>query len=508
MNQFIRQLTGVRFVAAAWVLLYHLQVPLDRIGVLVIPGLEDVLRVGRLGVDLFFALSGFILTHTYLTKLGPKLTGAGAVNFWWLRLARIYPVHFVMLNVAGLAVVAQAKVTGSELDRDWLNPWDYVKNLFLVQEWGPNPQRGWNFVAWSLSMEWLAYLLFPLLVLLLWRFHHRLATGWLVLAWAVAMAPLLAYATSTSDPYYTDNWGSTIRILTEFTAGAITYLIVMRFVPDGATDPRPRVERLSTTLSVLMPALVVIGAIVMARVPAWQPPLANPSPDAEALPPYHHLMLVPLLVIWIGVLALSRRGLARGLATRSLVLGGFISYSLYMTHLVWFGLWRAGMNAVGIDGGLLYAASVLLLIAGSLVIAWLMWRLVEEPAREWMRGLVGVRRKPTEEAGEAEVEAAEDAGDASPRQWAEPVAVPSDGAETGGAQTDGAQTDGARSGGARADGARPEGPGSDAGPADATAPIPRVRPGGDEPSASGPPRGPLARSGEDDPGPRPGTRNY
>ena len=36
-----------------------------------------------------------------------------------------------------------------------------------MQEWGPEPQRGWNFVAWSLSMEWLAYLIFPLLVLLL-----------------------------------------------------------------------------------------------------------------------------------------------------------------------------------------------------------------------------------------------------------------------------------------------------------------------------------------------------
>jgi peptidoglycan/LPS O-acetylase OafA/YrhL len=130
--------------------------------------------------------------------------------------------------------------------------------------------------------------------------------------------------------------------------------------------------------------------------------------DAEPLPPYFHLLLVPLLVAWIGALALSRRGLARGLSTRALVLGGFISYSLYMTHLVWFGLWRAGMRAVGIDGGPVYALSVVGLIAGSLVIAWLMWRLVEEPAREWMRGLVGARRTPTEEAGEAVAEAGAD----------------------------------------------------------------------------------------------------
>ena len=128
-----------------------------------------------------------------------------------------------MLFIAGGAVVAQAKVTGEELDRDWLNPLDFAKNLLLVQEWGPEPQRGWNFVAWSLSMEWLAYLVFPLLVLLLWVMHRKIATPLLVVAWFAVMTPLIIYGLSTSDPYYTDNWGSTYRILTEFTAGAITY---------------------------------------------------------------------------------------------------------------------------------------------------------------------------------------------------------------------------------------------------------------------------------------------
>ena len=54
------------------------------------------------------------------------------------------------------------------------------------------------------------------------------------------------------------------------------------------------------------------------------------------------------------------------------------------------------------------------LIAGSLALAWLMWRFVEEPAREWMRGLVGVRKAPTEEAGEAIAERSADADSADP----------------------------------------------------------------------------------------------
>ena len=406
MNVFIRQLTGIRFIAAAWVLLYHLQGPLNQLGLL-FAGFADVLRVGRLGVDLFFALSGFILAHTYLRRLGPALSNRGSLDFWWLRLARIYPVHLVMLVVAGVAVVAQAAVTGEAADRDWLNPVDFIKNLLLVQEWGPDPQRGWNFVAWSLSMEWLAYLIFPLLVLLLWKMHRQISTRLLMVAWVVVLLPLVIYGLSTSDPYYTDNWGSTYRILTEFTAGAITYLIVLRLLPDRAADsePTPRVERAATTLSVVLPLLVIAGAIFLGQ---WGPAQAGEidlGGDVEPLPPYFHLLLVPLLIAWIGALALSRRGLARFLSTKTLVLGGFISYSLYMTHLVWFGLWRAALRAVGIDGGILYAIAVIGLVAGALAIAWLMWRYVEEPARELLRRRVGVRPRPTEEAGEAIAEA-------------------------------------------------------------------------------------------------------
>ncbi len=393
---FIRQLTGIRAVAAVWVLFYHLQGPLDTLGVMSIPVLSDVIRVGRLGVDLFFALSGFILTHTYLTRLGSGLHARASVEFWWLRLARIYPVHFVMLNIAGIAIIAQTLITGDERERPWLNVWDYIRNLLLIQEWGPHPDRGWNVVAWSLSMEWLAYLLFPILVLALFFVHRRMSTPVLVLAWFVAISPLLLRGSIGDDPYYGSAWGSIIRVLTEFTAGAITYLIVVRLIGDDGSI-RPRVERLATTVSVLMPIVVVLGAVFLGRWVVAQPEILITDPDAEPLPPFFHLWLVPPLIVWIGALALSKRGQAKWLSTDVLVLGGLISYSLYMTHLVWFGTWRAGMNAAGIESGPLYAVGVVLAIAGSFVIAWLMWKIVEEPARRWMRGLVGVKPVAPEE---------------------------------------------------------------------------------------------------------------
>jgi peptidoglycan/LPS O-acetylase OafA/YrhL len=397
-NVFIRQLTGIRLVAAVWVLLYHSQGPLDAIGVLSIPVLPDFIRVGRLGVDLFFALSGFILAHTYLSSLGERLKVDKSVKFLWLRLARIYPVHLVMLLVAGFAVFAQSIVTGEELDRSWLNPWDFIKNLLLIQEWGSDPQRGWNFVAWSLSMEWLAYLIFPFMALVLWRMHKHLPTWALCLFWIMSLTPLVIYGLGSSDPYYTENWGSTYRVLTAFTAGAISYLIVDRLRDSD------RAAAVCDVLAFVLPAIVVAASVFLAWLPAAVSPITSTDPDAEPLPPLFHLTLVPVLIAWIGVLALSRRGMANLLATKIMVFGGFISYSLYMTHLVWFGLWRAGMKALGIESGPLYALSVVFLLGMSFVIAYVMWRLVEEPARIRMRTWIGIRPTPTEEAGEAIVD--------------------------------------------------------------------------------------------------------
>jgi peptidoglycan/LPS O-acetylase OafA/YrhL len=401
MRQFIGQLTGVRAVAAIWVMLYHYQPVLATLHLL-LPGIHEILRVGRLGVDLFFALSGFILTHTYLKKMGPELDWPRSRHFLWLRLARIYPVRFVMLNVAGLAVLAQMKFGSADASaRSWLNPTDYLKQVFLVQEWGPNPTRGWNFPAWSLSMEWLAYLLFSFLILLLFRMHEQISTKLLATAWVVSLLPLLIYGTLyNSDPYYISGWGSTIRILTEFTAGGITLLIVRRFHAQTPKGPKRRVERLATTLSVAIPALIIIFCLVLGHVGAlqWSNNELPDFPNAADLPPKLHLILVPLLIAWIGSLALTNRGTSKFLSKDKLILGGFISFSLYMTHTVWYGLWRAVMTKLHINGGVLYGLGAVGLIIGAFVIAWLMWKFVEEPAREWMRKRSGEVAKPIEEA--------------------------------------------------------------------------------------------------------------
>jgi len=137
-------LTGVRFFLALGVVLFHCQLqwtlPDEAVG---------LLDRARLGVDVFFILSGFILTHVYLQGDGvPDYR-----RFLAARFARIYPAHlFILLGMLGLVLLAPLFGVGLEPGR--FNPADFAGTLLLVQAWFPRETMVlWNGPAWSLSAE-------------------------------------------------------------------------------------------------------------------------------------------------------------------------------------------------------------------------------------------------------------------------------------------------------------------------------------------------------------------
>jgi len=129
-------LTGIRALAALLVLGMHTEqnVPF---------GLDSFLPFfarGYLGVDFFFVLYGFIITHVYLASLAsPKLTAVQI--FLWHRFIRLYPVHVTVL--AGLAAVvslASAVSFGFNNPQEW--QWeDLIWQLTLLQAWGGTTTR-------------------------------------------------------------------------------------------------------------------------------------------------------------------------------------------------------------------------------------------------------------------------------------------------------------------------------------------------------------------------------
>src|SRR5215467_10665260 len=104
--KYVPALTGVRALAALLVLGMHTEQNVPS-------GLDAVLPFfarGYLGVDFFFVLSGFIITHVYFASLASPSRGAVQI-FLWHRFIQLYPVHITVL--AGLvAIVFLAHAAG------------------------------------------------------------------------------------------------------------------------------------------------------------------------------------------------------------------------------------------------------------------------------------------------------------------------------------------------------------------------------------------------------------
>jgi peptidoglycan/LPS O-acetylase OafA/YrhL len=183
--RYVPPLTGIRALAALLVLGMHTEQNVPA-------GLDLLLPFfarGYLGVDFFFVLSGFIITHVYLESLASPNLSAVQI-FLWHRFIRLYPIHITVL--AGLvAIVSFVGAAGFALNNPQQWQWnDLLWQLTLLQAWGVTRSPGWNVPSWSISAEWFAYLLFPLLAPgLMWVRERGIAL--LIAAAALAVMALL-----------------------------------------------------------------------------------------------------------------------------------------------------------------------------------------------------------------------------------------------------------------------------------------------------------------------------
>ena len=369
----IKALTGLRIIAALWVVLFHFRPLLRSVAPDFSDALAPVLNCGAQGVDLFFILSGFVLTWNYLDRMGWSWSTRGTLHFLWLRLARVWPVYLVTLHLAAVWVIFTLHVghVPSE-DVSRLTAVSYVRQLLLVQLWFQPFFDGssWDGPAWSISAEWLAYLLFGLLVLVVFRMAHATRARNLIwLAFGAALPPVVLLL--ASGQFYTP-WSWLPRIVMQFTAGALVAAAVIRLRP---TD---RARRGAGYLSVLLIAAMV-GLLYLLD--------AHPVPGVIDSGGLVDVLFVPLVM----TLAMGIGSLPRLLSTRVMVYGGQISFCLYMVHelvhTAW--IWAAEQFQLTLQGfgGKLVVIGLVAIAAG---IAIVLFHLVEEPARRWMRRMADV----------------------------------------------------------------------------------------------------------------------
>ncbi len=220
MNQeLIRPLTALRFYAAFIVFSLHASM---------LPGLEwlgheHAELQGRIGVSVFFVLSGFIMTYVYYGEDRYDPTRANAGRFMIARITRIFPLHLITMIIC-LPLGLNSSTSPIQVE-------NLPIHIALLQEWnpfGPGPGPGPNKVSWTLSCEMLFYVCTPLLFALMLRARKNkgLVLGAIVLVLVVITS---VYWAPWGDPSSVVHVERAPFRLADYVLGIMVFLFFQRF---------------------------------------------------------------------------------------------------------------------------------------------------------------------------------------------------------------------------------------------------------------------------------------
>jgi peptidoglycan/LPS O-acetylase OafA/YrhL len=337
-------LDGLRGIAIFLVMLTH----------------TNVLPNGYVGVDLFFALSGFLIT-TLLYEEWDRCGGISLKRFYGRRARRLLPALGLMIVIALVVDLICYPMTG------WPFGWKALTSFLFVNNWlaatGHANDLGSLNPTWSLAQEEQFYLVWPLVLLLMLRHRARpqLVAGVLLIAIAVLMAAAPTGGGSDYSVYYSP--AARAAELLFGCLGAVIWRHRLLAVPQSLKSKLP-VELVAflcqRRLWRAVAALVLAYLFVML--------LFNYQLSTEQVYLSACLLAVPLIVNLVGT---PDSLLARAIACPPLRFLGRISYALYLFHLL-------ARNVVYhyMPSGSLYI-NALLTISISIALAAASWKIIE-----------------------------------------------------------------------------------------------------------------------------------
>ncbi|WP_027383408.1 acyltransferase family protein [Epilithonimonas caeni] len=338
----LNNLTGLRFYTALWVFLYHFGVYIDG-------GENFLLKKGYLGVDIFFILSGFILTYAYYDQFFlTKITGKTYYNFILKRFAKIYPLQILTFILVGILLYV-GKYLFHQKDLIIRND-HIISNLLMVHAWNLNDALSWNTHSWSLSDEWFAYLFLFVVSAFVVKVNKMI--GKVLLSSIVVFFIVKWFRTDGFDlNNYTYN--GLERIVPEFFLGVIVGLLRVDLQIS---------KKAASVIFILSLALLLFIAGIDYHMDA--------------------LCMIPFAGI---IYSLSFNTIFdRGFNSKKLVYMGNISFAFYMLQLTAFYLFKPVQNYMGqmnLPEYVSIALELLGLIAINLIMASTVYRYFEEPVR-------------------------------------------------------------------------------------------------------------------------------
>jgi peptidoglycan/LPS O-acetylase OafA/YrhL len=309
-------------------------------------------------VDLFFVLSGFVLTYRYLEPLSRQQIDGR--EFFFLRFSRLYPLHLLTLLVCAGVEWSQMAQHLPPVIYSQDDLYHFFLHLGFLQLWFEHG-LAYNYPSWSVCAEVFVYLLFFLYA----RKYPKLFTAAAALTIFVGIAVL----SGSSLPLLNRNMS---RALVGFFMGALAFQI---------TEKLDRTGRGRTFGACCLAALVTI-VVISNRIgyDAWIG--SDPVP--------YGLVLFPLLT----VASLKVRPLAWFLSLRPLTFLGDISYAVYLSHvpiqMILLTVTRAHHATIPTSSPWFFWAWIVTLVS----VGTAVHHGFERPARKWLRGRL-VERAPS-----------------------------------------------------------------------------------------------------------------
>lgn len=397
-NTDILPLTGLRFFAALFVCIAHIN------SHFIPPELSntwfaiELTRLSAAGMSLFFVLSGFVIHYNYSKSIQAKTT-SGLYDFFIARFARLFPLYFVFLCIDLLRhqyVHYESLPFYLTLTQSWF--YKPIGEHSLIYQFGNVPS-----VAWSVSTEWFFYICYPIICLMLLKMAKisskiiamiiisviaisfvaicTLNLTWMNEVAANLFGPLADFTTNNQDSFY--RWivyFSPYSRISEFMMGCLTAAIYMQISSQPSNNK-------NATLGLAVTILCLIG------IPATQYFIFQP-PNAGSLTSWisnlHRCFgFAPLFSVLIFCSAYYQNVVTRFLSFRFIQWGGEVSYSLYLIHSILIGAISRLLHKVTDNSFIMIVAALLLLISASSIT----FLTIESPARRFLRKALGRKKK-------------------------------------------------------------------------------------------------------------------
>lgn len=334
------------------------------------------IRGGFIGVDIFFVISGFLITSLILQDLDKQRFSFA--DFYSRRIRRIFPALFTVL--AATLIFGWFALLPDEyrqLGKHTAGGAGFISNLILWKE------SGYFDIAselkpllhlWSLGIEEQYYILWPLFLYLLWKKRYNLLTGTVLIALLSFGINLALYKKNpVADFYFPGSrfWellaGATLAYLTLYPFQS-TWIKTLREKRDTLLHHLIYADKNPTQKQHLYSNLLSILGILLIAFAAYKLTKSHPFPGKWALLP----VLGAVFLIAAGPQATINRHI---LSKRPLVWIGLISYPLYLWH------WPLLSFARIIEGETPTKTIRIGLVVLSFILAGLTYVLVERPIR-------------------------------------------------------------------------------------------------------------------------------